>query len=63
MPPCPRQSTLHSGLSTRNIITVEGNNSDEVKVIEGGRANVWPPPATRNFWVGIGKLNAYELGL
>jgi len=54
---------LTTHIDSGNIITVEGNNSDEVKVIEGGRANVWPPPATRNFWVGIGKLNDYELGL
>lgn len=59
----------HAGLyltthtATGNIITVEGNVSDEIKVNEAGRPHVWPAPAGRNFWVGIGKLNDYELGL
>ena len=54
---------LGTHLVTGNIISVEGNVSDGIDVIDNGRPFVWPPPATRNFWVGHGHLNAYELGL
>lgn len=57
---------LATHVTSGRIITVEGNVGDEVIVNETGRPNVWPPPAApaaRNFWVGIGRLNSYELGL
>ena len=52
-----------TSVTTGNILSLEGNVSDEIVVMVNGRPNVWPPPATRNFWVGKGHLNEYELGM